>query len=304
MPNTFRQDERARLPVSIGMPVYNGEPYLEAAIRSNLDQTYGEFELIISDNASTDATETICRDLAATDERIRYVRNDRNLGAAANYNRTFELASGEYFRWSNADDLLEPRLLERTLEVLRSRPDAVIAHGLTCLIDAEGQSLGRPPDKLDLQQDRPSDRYRAFYGREGMTNIIYGLMRSSAMRRTALMGTGSFPAADVQFMASMALLGKFVEIPEVLFYRRLHENAMSVNVDQLKYKTFWAASDAEFVLPAWRFELAGLKAIVRGPLPLGEKARLLSFSAKRLVWRRRELARDLVAFLRKPTAHG
>ena len=89
------------------MPVFNGERYLESAIRSNLNQSYGNLELIISDNASTDRTEAICRDLAASDARIKVHRNDRNIGAAANYNKLFQLASGEFFRWSNADDLMD-----------------------------------------------------------------------------------------------------------------------------------------------------------------------------------------------------
>jgi glycosyltransferase involved in cell wall biosynthesis len=299
-----KERDSVQPPISIGMPVYNGELYLEAAIRSNLEQTFGDFELIISDNASTDATGTICRDLAATDKRIRYVRNDRNLGAASNYNKVFELARGEYFRWSNADDVAERHLLARTLEVLRSRPDAVIAYGLTHLIDADGRSLGPHRDNLDLQHERPSERYRAFYGQGNMTNIIYGLMRARAMRLTALMGAGSFPSADVQFTASMALLGKFVEIPEVLFYRRLHKGAMSVSVDQLQYRTFWAASDTLFLLPTWRYEIAGLKAIVCMPLSLSEKVRLLSFSAKRLLWRRKDLALDLIGLLRQGMADG
>jgi hypothetical protein len=124
------------------------------------------------------------------------------------------------------------------------------------------------------------------------------------MRLTALMGAGSFPSADVQFTASMALLGKFVEIPEVLFYRRLHKGAMSVSVDQLQYRTFWAASDTLFLLPTWRYEIAGLKAIVCMPLSLSEKVRLLSFSAKRLLWRRKDLALDLIGLLRQGMADG
>ena len=85
--------------VSIGLPVYNGEKYLEQALISILSQTYTDFELIISDNASTDRTQAICREYAAKDPRIRYYCNEENLGAAPNHNRVFELASGEYFKW-------------------------------------------------------------------------------------------------------------------------------------------------------------------------------------------------------------
>ena len=92
--------------ISVGMPVYNGEAYIEIAIQSVLDQSFGDFELLISDNASTDRTEEICRDFAAQDPRIVYSRNEENIGAAPNYNRLVDVASADYFRWSNADDVL------------------------------------------------------------------------------------------------------------------------------------------------------------------------------------------------------
>src|SRR5438132_13873019 len=102
---TGRREMNRRSQVSIGMPVYNGERYLSGALDSLLSQTLADFDLIISDNASTDATESICRSYAAHDSRIRYFRNENNLGAAANFNRAFELCGGEFFRWAAHDDL-------------------------------------------------------------------------------------------------------------------------------------------------------------------------------------------------------
>ncbi|WP_081588053.1 glycosyltransferase family 2 protein [Gloeocapsa sp. PCC 7428] len=91
--------------ISIGMPVYNGEPYLKDAINSILNQTFEDFELIISDNGSTDRTEEICRTIASQDQRVRYYRNEQNLGAGWNFNRVVDLATGEYFRWACHDDI-------------------------------------------------------------------------------------------------------------------------------------------------------------------------------------------------------
>src|SRR5215471_14033382 len=101
------------LRVSLGLPVYNGQRYLAGAIQAILDQTFSDFELIICDNASTDETESICRDLAARDPRVRYHRNPANIGAAPNFNKTFELSTGEYFKWLAHDDLHEPTYLQR-----------------------------------------------------------------------------------------------------------------------------------------------------------------------------------------------
>ena len=98
--------------VSIGMPVYNGEPFISEALDSLLDQTFTDFELIISDNASTDSTEAICRQYAAKDSRIRYVRQAENLGAPANFQFVLDQAVGKYFMWAAADDLQTPNYIE------------------------------------------------------------------------------------------------------------------------------------------------------------------------------------------------
>ena len=116
-----------RIPkVSIGMPVLNGENYIEPAIRSILAQTYSDFELIISDNASQDRTEEICLYYAKKDRRIRYHRNDSNIGAARNFNRTVELAKGQYFKWAAHDDTLAPEYLEKCLEVLEQDESLIL----------------------------------------------------------------------------------------------------------------------------------------------------------------------------------
>lgn len=101
---------KIRPKVSVGLPVYNGEKYLPQAIKSLLAQTFAEFELIICDNASTDRTQEISRTFTKRDQRIRYHRNPNNLGAAANFNLSFRLSSGEYFKWA-ADDLCAPEFL-------------------------------------------------------------------------------------------------------------------------------------------------------------------------------------------------
>src|ERR1700761_38911 len=102
--------------LSIGLFVYNGERYIREAIDSFLSQTFTDFELIISDNASTDATEQICLDYAAKDSRVRYSRNPRNMGAGWNVRRVAELATGKYFRWAACDDRCEPDLLRTCVE--------------------------------------------------------------------------------------------------------------------------------------------------------------------------------------------
>ena len=113
--------------VTVGMPVRNGEPYLAEALDAILGQTLREIELVIADNASSDGTERLVRERARRDPRVRFIRSDVNLGAAANYNRVLALARSPYFKWAASDDLIAPTFLERALEALEGDPGAVLA---------------------------------------------------------------------------------------------------------------------------------------------------------------------------------
>jgi glycosyltransferase involved in cell wall biosynthesis len=128
-------------PVSIGLPVYNGEKYLSLALDSLLAQDYGDFELIIADNASTDRTAEICRQYADRDRRIRFARNDRNLGAVENFNNVFRLSSGEYFMWAAHDDLWHPSYISRCLGALRQDARVVLCASAVEFIGESGNKL-------------------------------------------------------------------------------------------------------------------------------------------------------------------
>ncbi len=224
--------------VSIGLPVYNGQQYLAAAIDSLLAQTFTDFELIISDNASTDRTQEICESYAARDPRIRYYREHTNRGIAWNFTRTFELARGEYFRWHAHDDLCAPTLIERSVEILDSDPQAALCYARAAIIDSNGDlapddpSTWRPPQNINSSTaasdadprglDSPSVA-RRFYG--VLLDTVwclesYGMVRSSVMRTTGKLR--SYRAAEKVFIAEMALRGPLREIPEVLFFVRRH----------------------------------------------------------------------------------
>ena len=134
-----------RIPrVSIGMPVYNGAAFLRESLDSLLSQTYEDFELVISDNGSTDGTQNICRAYATEDVRIRYYREEENRGAAWNYNRVFELARGEYFKWAAHDDVHAPTFLERCVEVVDNNPDVLWCFSRHTHVDCYGRPLANP----------------------------------------------------------------------------------------------------------------------------------------------------------------
>src|SRR5687767_4274622 len=145
--------------VSVGLPVFNGDAYLRNSIESILDQDFTDFELIVADNASTDATESICREFANRDCRVRYYRNDVNLGASRNYNKVFELATGEYFKWHAHDDECYPTMLSRCVAVLEEAIDSVaMVYPLAELIDEQGKVLQRPLDQIECADARPHQR--------------------------------------------------------------------------------------------------------------------------------------------------
>jgi glycosyltransferase involved in cell wall biosynthesis len=207
--------------VSIGLPVYNGEKYLLQALSALLDQDFEDFELIICDNASTDGTQEICRTLGAKDSRIRYVRNERNIGLAGNHNRTFELARGEFFKWAAHDDGFPKAMLGRFVEVLRNSPPRVSLVYSRCeYIDADGNGQGIESDGVNLEDAWPHRRLAHFLKNVHMYNCPYGLIRSSALRQTRLFGL--YPMSDHVLFAELAMLGILVELPEPLLQIRRH----------------------------------------------------------------------------------
>jgi glycosyltransferase involved in cell wall biosynthesis len=259
--------------VSIGMPVFNGERYLEATLASLLGQTHAEFELVIADNASTDATREICLATAARDDRVRYVGSDENRGATWNFNRAFTLTTGEYFKWAAYDDLCGPAFLARCLDALAADSGAVLAYPKTRLIDEEGVTVADHEDGLALGQTTPHERLAALVPALGYANPVYGVIRASALRQTRLLG--AYPTADYVLLAELALLGRFVEVPERLFLRRVHP-AMSrqANPDARSAASwFRPEAGARHRSEAWRLVGEHLRSIGRAPLPPGERLR-------------------------------
>jgi glycosyltransferase involved in cell wall biosynthesis len=209
--------------VSIGLPVYNGEAFLGQALDSLLAQSYPDFELIISDNASTDHTQEICLDYASREARITYLRNPENLGAATNYNLLVRAARGEYFKWQAADDVCAPQFLQRCIEVLDQDGETVLCYPMTTIIDENNSPVELYPDDLHLSSPSASRRYAQFHKRFRTLekcNSIFGLIRMDALRKTRLIG--SFRASDMILLAELTLLGKFYELPEYMFFRRDH----------------------------------------------------------------------------------
>lgn len=214
--------------ISVGMPVFNGERFLAAAIASILNQTETDLELIICDNASTDATRSIATAAARSDPRIRYVRNDANIGAGPNYDKCFSLATGEFFKWHAHDDLVAPDFIEKAIAALRADPAAVLWSSNVQIIDESGNSLGLVVDDIaGSDSDRPSRRFAAMLTDHRCTSF-FGVFRRSALEGTQL--HGSFIDSDRVLLAEIALRGKILCFREPLFFNREHASRYTASI--------------------------------------------------------------------------
>jgi glycosyltransferase involved in cell wall biosynthesis len=223
--------------VSIGLPVHNGERHVAEAIESILAQTFADFELIISDNASTDATPSICQAYAARDRRVRYHRQERNVGASQNFNFVFHQSRGRYFKWAAHDDLIRPRFLEKCLAALEANPDAILCQSLVEVIDHHNLRT-ELYDHTAFGTDRPcpSDRLAARL-RARRCMDVFGVIRREALQGTALIA--NHVGADRTLLIELALRGRFVGVPEALFVNRDHPNRFTRRLQSLHSQAQW-----------------------------------------------------------------
>lgn len=248
--------------VSIGLPVYNGSNYLSFAIETILAQTYEDFELIISDNASTDSTEQICRDFASKDSRIIYIRREKNLGAAMNFNSTVQAARGEYFKWSAHDDIVEPTFIEKCVEILDNDPLVGVVSSQVLVID-ENQEVKRTyvSPLSNTCSTRPEKRFYQFSLIDHACFEVFGLMRKELLERTAMIG--AYVGSDRILLSELSLLGKIFEISEPLFLRREHGDN-SINIPRHKRLAWFDTSKKRKIsFQYWRELSEYLKAIHR-----------------------------------------
>ena len=205
--------------LSLGLPVYNGENYLAEALESLLGQSFEDFELIISDNASTDGTADICQHYLKEDSRILYFRQPRNIGCSPNHNYLVDCAQGELFKWVWHDDLYGRDLLKRCVDALDEHPEVVLAHTWTAEIDSSGDatSLIEYPDSTASHY--APERYRSMLF-DGWGGGGDGVFRTQVLRKTALFGSYHF--ADRVITSEIALYGPFYQVRDWLYFRRDH----------------------------------------------------------------------------------
>lgn len=257
--------------LSIGLPVYNGEQFLAQALDSLLAQTFDDFELIISDNASTDRTPEICKDYQARDNRIHYSCMDKNYGAARNFNRVSELASSAYFKWAAHDDLCEPTFLQQCIDVLDHEPSIVLCYPATAEINDQGEVVRTPDIVWDFNNARPSLRFRSFLRQYHRCFEFFGVIRTPSLRTSSLLG--NYAGADIVLLAEMVLRGPFYQLPDRLFLRRNHPGLYKEGSPARHQRTPWfdTSKEGHIVFPAWTSFFGFWKAIRHAPISRHEQ---------------------------------
>jgi glycosyltransferase involved in cell wall biosynthesis len=295
------------------MPVYNGANFLSQALESLLAQTYTDFELVVSDNASTDATPDICRSFAATDSRVRYTRNARTIGPAENHNKLVHMAQGEYFRWAAHDDLCAPELLALEVGILDSDPSVVLVYPKVRIIDVVGNTIEDYEQELKTDSFDPCVRFgslvRVDHRHHGAFEI-FGLMRTAMLRKTRL--EVSRCRGDSVLLVQMSLRGRFCEIPQRLFFNRDHSSrsvrqrssaskagrsrmARWLGTGPLPPPEWWDASKkGAIVFPEWRLVADYSLAVFEAPLTTSKKTRCIGHVFSLLAKGWPKLTRDVI----------
>jgi glycosyltransferase involved in cell wall biosynthesis len=279
--------------VTIGMPVYNGEQYIREAIEDFLNQTYGDFELIITDNCSTDGTWEICQQYAAKDSRIRLHQHDENIGANRNFNSIVPMARGRYFKWAAHDDRVALTYLDKCVQLLDQDTYVVLANSYTQLIDKDGQVFHDWPDSeriiydsgdvvflgvdsndRKIQSSNPVDRFFATVVQTNWNHDIFGLIRLTELKKIPLLE--NYYGTDLRILADLSLRGRYAIVPAALFSNRRHPD-QSLSKLSSKEKLEWSNpnSSKSEVTHRWLRFRGFMHAILNSPISLIERVQCL-----------------------------
>ncbi len=279
--------------VTIGMPVYNAEGTIEGAIGSMLQQTLTNFELIVSDNASTDRTWAILEALARRDPRVVCIRQPNNIGANGNYSAVFRRARAPYFKWASSNDWCDPEFLNLCVARLDAQPETVLVAPRTRLFSSSIDEFHEYDRDVAFDQAAPVDRFLAVGQSLALNNVLNGVARTRVLARTRLIE--HYVGADVVLVAHLALLGKIELLEERLFYRRMdaHTATQMMSATAL-HQHHYPTRTWRSLFPAWRRVGGRLHAVLDSELSKSDTARALAWVLRSAYWSAPALGRDVI----------
>lgn len=261
--------------LTVGMPVRNGANFIRPAIDSLLAQTYRDFAILISDNASTDGTVAIVEEYMGRHPNIRLQRHPANIGAHRNYNSLVTGSTGELFKWMAHDDVIAPTFLAACVARLDADPGASLAFANSGQIDEEGRITGDLASNESYVDPSPYRRLRSYVADRTKIPQVFGVMRRSVLEATPLLG--SYPKSDTVLMYEMAMRGRFALVDEPLFLNRDHASRQGRL--GLRERTAWYHPDrASPLLPRWNQLRGFAAATLRVPMAAGDKVRCVAFA--------------------------
>lgn len=280
-------------PLRIGLPVYNGERYLAHTLDSLLGQTFAQFELYISDNGSTDATEAICRQYCKLDSRVQYVRHQSNRGAAFNWNFVAKGCQSTWFKWASSNDYYAPEFLARCIDVLSAHDDVALCYTRTHLVDSHDRLIEVDSHDFPAMEENPAVRFLKLMDHPGRNNAQAGVIRLESLRKTRF--ERSYPHGDKVLMAELAAHGKYWLVDAPLFYRRFDvgtSSVQSLTADGLREYISPSTNGNSARLDLWSKQIdffwSALRSVRGWP-----KFPLLMHVLRRIYWSRRDLLLEL-----------
>src|SRR5262249_15864943 len=213
-----------------------------------------------------------------------------NIGAYRNFNRVFQLASGKYFKWAAADDVCQRDLLAKCLRVLETDSDVVATYAKAQFMDQSGRQLDRGDPGWHLMSEHPHERMRKVICGGNWVNLFFGLIRADQLAKTRLFP--SYPSGDYRLLGELSLLGKFHEIPEYLFQRRIHPGASSQNSSVDWQSEFYGGSGGRIGLPFWHLCLDHFITIAKAPIGFSPKLSLVWSNFSRMLYSYPHLIRE------------
>ncbi len=259
--------------VTIGMPIYNEERFLEHALSSLRAQDYENIRILISDNASTDGSAEIGSRVAAADERVTYTRVDENIGAAANFQRTLGMAEGKYFMWAAGHDEWSTNLVSESVAELELNETASIAFAASQWIDESGQPDNRDTGYTDTRDMSLFSRFFTVFW--GNMHPVLGVIRLDRLRLTR--GIQQFAGADLVLLSELILMGDFVLASNAWWNRRDIRSKESHSERLKRYTTTeygQVNSALDKRLPLLRLPIVLMTTILRARISLFQKVLL------------------------------
>jgi len=284
--------------LTICVPVYNGERYLRQCVDSLLSQTFGDFALLISDNASTDGTRTICESYAAADRRVRYHRHEVNVGMYGNFNFLLGSVRSKYVKIANADDYWSPTMVHDALRELENDASIGLCYPMMVMVDGDGTVTGNYEYRLHIMDDDAATRFRRVLTEIRLVNQLTGVIRMDAVRRA--LPLVHHTVGDRIYLADLSLYGKIFHLDEYQYFRRFHERSSSYSRGSEAHQVTYvlAAGAKKLRYEAWKYHSALLRRASRAPLGTVRKAKLLTWLLRGAVWDRQRLSADLFAAAR------